>query len=72
MVVTAFSPLGNGRSYWQEVGRKLLLLEGGAAYTPPVLKKAGSLRPVSWDCGMDTYLSIGKRREGRLRNLLGD
>jgi diketogulonate reductase-like aldo/keto reductase len=23
MVVTAFSPLGNGRSYWQEVSREL-------------------------------------------------
>ncbi len=60
MVVTAFSPLGNGRSYWQEVSRELHPCKEELTTPLPAAKEAGCLRPVPGDGG-DSLLAPGQR-----------
>ncbi len=60
MVVTAFSPLGNGRSYWQEVSRELHPCQEVLPIPLFAAEEAGCLRPVSGD-GDYSLLAPGQR-----------
>jgi hypothetical protein len=60
MVVTAFSPLGNGRSYWQEVSRELRHCKEELPTPLPTTEEAGCLRPVPGD-GSYSLLAPGQR-----------
>jgi hypothetical protein len=51
MVVTAFSPLGNGRSYWQEVSRELRPCKEELPTPLPAAEEAG--------CPYALFLGIG-------------
>jgi hypothetical protein len=60
MVVTAFSPLGNGRSYWQEVSRELRPCKEELPTPLFSTEEADWLRPVPRDGGY-SLLAPGQR-----------